>query len=182
MYAVGHFVNGERVLELACGTGYWTRLMRAAAVSIHAVDLSQESIEVARRGAASDRRVTFELADLFTMAIDANRFSAVVSGFFWSHIPRQRLSGFVAGLASRLRSGTRLLFFDNRYVDGSSSPIVDTDPEGNTYQMRRLGSGDEYRILKNFPLRSELCRAVDGKGRAVDVTELQYYWILGFSV
>ena len=38
----------ERVLELACGTGFWTRVMARSASAVHAVDASYESVEIAR--------------------------------------------------------------------------------------------------------------------------------------
>jgi len=40
---------------------------------------------------------------------------------------------------------------DNRYVDGSSTPISERDADGNTYQRRRLADGSDNRVLKNFP-------------------------------
>ena len=40
--------DGERVLELACGTGYWTPLIAARAEAVVAVDYNEETLQLAR--------------------------------------------------------------------------------------------------------------------------------------
>src|ERR1700728_5395396 len=51
-------VAGQRVLEIAAGTGYWTRVLSGSAASITATDLNAETLELARAreygGAAGD--------------------------------------------------------------------------------------------------------------------------------
>ncbi|MFZ1683717.1 MAG: class I SAM-dependent methyltransferase, partial [Candidatus Zixiibacteriota bacterium] len=42
-------VRGKRVLELACGTGYWTAVMSETASAITAVDLWPEMIAEAKK-------------------------------------------------------------------------------------------------------------------------------------
>lgn len=172
------FAAGERVLELACGTGYWTRVMAETATEIHAVDASLESVEIARSRAAPNDGVTFEVADLYELDIDPNSCSSVVTGFFWSHVPRQDIAGFLGRLAVRLGPGTRALFFDNRHVEGSSSPIVHRDRHGNGFQTRRLESGETFTIIKNFPTRSDLLESAGRVASDARVEELRYFWLL----
>lgn len=45
----------------------------------------------------------------------------------------------------------RVILLDNRYVENSSSPIVERDANGNSYQSRILKNGETHRVLKNFP-------------------------------
>ena len=45
---------------------------------------------------------------------------------------------------------------DNRYVEGSSTPVTERDADGNGYQLRKLADGSTHRVLKNFPTEAEL--------------------------
>jgi len=71
---------------------------------------------------------------------------------------------------------------DNRYVEGSSTPSVRRDEDGNTYQVRNLADGSQWEILKNFPTAAELRRAVAPYAIQVSVKELTYFWLLGYTV
>lgn len=177
---LAELTSGERVLELACGTGYWTRVMAKSATEVHAVDASFESVEIARSSGALDA-VTFEVADLEELDVHRHRYSMVVAGFLWSHIPLQEIDGFLERLAARLGPGTRAVFFDNRYVEGSSSPISHRDRHGNSYQKRRLESGETFTIIKNFPTPGDLLEQVRRLGSDVRVEELEYFWLLQFT-
>jgi len=170
----------ERVIELACGTGYWTRVMAKPATEVHAVDASRESIEVARGRSTPGDRVTFQVADLEDLEVDRSAYSMVVAGFLWSHISLQEIDAFLECLAARLGPGTRAVFFDNRYVEGSSSPISHRDRHGNSYQERRLASGEKFTIIKNFPTPDDLVTKARRVGSEVKVEELQYFWLLLF--
>lgn len=179
----GYF-RGRRVLEVACGTGYWTALIARSAASIVATDAGAEVIQVAKgKGLASNTPVEFHLADAFNLTPVPGEFDAAFAGFWWSHVPREELPRFLRGLNSRLRAGARVMLLDNRYVAGSSTVISRADPAGNTYQLRSLENGVQYEILKNFPSAAEVrdCLVANG-GHSADVTELPYYWYATYVV
>jgi demethylmenaquinone methyltransferase/2-methoxy-6-polyprenyl-1,4-benzoquinol methylase len=178
---VAGLTTGMTVVELACGTGYWTRVMAQGATEIHAVDASRESIGIARRKMKPDAEVTFEVADLDKLEVGRRVYSTMVAGFLWSHVPVQEIDGFLDRLAVRLGSGTRAVLFDNRYVEGSSSPISHRDRYGNSYQKRHLASGESFTIVKNFPSAADLATAARRVGSDVSVEELEYYWLLDFT-
>ena len=67
---------------------------------------------------------------------------------------------FFGGLHRRLGAGSRVVLCDNRYVEGSSTPMARIDAAGNSYQRRRLESGDALEVLKNFPSGDALSRAI----------------------
>ncbi len=79
-----------------------------------------------------------------------------------------------------LGPGVRVLWFDNRYVPGSSTPIAYADDHGNTWQRRPLDDGSLHDVLKNFPDDRALLEAVDGIATDVRITRLQYYWTLEY--
>ena len=75
----------------------------------------------------------------------------------------------------------RVVFFDNVYVAGSSTPLSRTDAYGNTYQLRRLDNGSTHEVLKNFPTEPELRDTVAGLADEVHAEFLRYYWILSYT-
>lgn len=71
---------------------------------------------------------------------------------------------------------------DNRYVAGSSTPISERDPDGDTYQLRRLADGSENRVLKNFPSEAELRAALLPHARSLSYQALEYYWLVEYEL
>jgi hypothetical protein len=126
--------------------------------------------------------VRFERADAFELARVQGSFDAAFAGFWWSHVQRADLPRFLAGLHERLVPGARVAFLDNRFVEGSSTPIARTDDAGNTYQLRPLDDGTVHEVLKNFPPPAELEAAVAGVAEDVRVLELPHYWCLSYRV
>ena len=107
-------------------------------------------------------------------------FDAAFAGCWWSHIPLQRLPGWLRQLHARLAPGARVVMLDNSYVQASSTPLSRRDADGNTYQQRPLDDGSRHEVLKNFPSRDE---AIDALGPGVcDVQWLAYehYWVLSY--
>ena len=71
-----------------------------------------------------------------------------------------------------------LLFIDNQYVEGSSTPISRIDQNGNTYQTRRLADGSAFEVLKNFPNQKEVEDLLVPMDLTIEWMDLKYYWIL----
>ena len=170
------------ILEVACGTGYWTAWLAPAARSIVAIDLSAEMLEIARLKSYPEGRVRLERADACDLASVEGRFDAGFAGFWWSHVPLGRQEEFLRGWHERIGPGALAVLLDNRYAEGSSTPIARRDGEGNSYQLRRLDDGSEHEILKNFPTREEIASALAPGGVDVDVVEFDYYWGASYTV
>jgi demethylmenaquinone methyltransferase/2-methoxy-6-polyprenyl-1,4-benzoquinol methylase len=151
---------GRRVLEVAAGTGWWTVHGARDAALWLATDLNPETLAVARAKPALPRCVRFATADAYTLAELGppadRRFDAAFAGFWWSHVPKARLAGWLDALFVHLEPGAPVVFIDNRYVEGSSTPIAEVDAEGNSWQHRRLADGSRHRVLKNHPTRAEV--------------------------
>ena len=172
---------GHRVLEVACGTGYWTRFIATSALDVTGVDAAPEMLARARRR-ISARNVRFVDGDAYALAPDPGSFDGAFAGFFLSHVPKAKLRPFVAQLNSRLAPGARVLFIDNRFVDGSSSPIDHADAAGDTFQERRLADGTPHHVLKNFLDEAELRSSVEGLAAGVEYRAFRYYWALRYAV
>jgi SAM-dependent methyltransferase len=174
-------LTGRTVLEIACGTGYWTERIARTAKRVVATDVAPEPMAIAR---AKDYACPVELrsADAYELAPSLGSFDAAFAGFWWSHVPLSRRAGFLHSLHSRLAAGARVVLFDNRYVEGAMHPLVETDAEGNTYQRRRLADGSDNRVLKNFPSEEELRGCFAGHAATVEYLPLQYYWLVEYTL
>ena len=103
------------------------------------------------------------------------------AGFWISHVPRSRFKAFVHGLHSRLSPGAKVVFLDNLLVTGSSTPIAESDAEGNTYQIRKLNDGSTHRVLKNFPSEVEMRSWLREEGSDIRWHAWEYYWAVEYT-
>jgi ubiquinone/menaquinone biosynthesis C-methylase UbiE len=168
---------GRTVLEIACGTGYWTQFLAPVARRIVAIDSAPQTLKIAR-GRVPDEHVTFRTGDAYQLTGDLGTFNGAFAGFWLSHVPRSRQRDFLLQLEGRLEPGSRIVLLDNLYSDDSSTPISERDRDGNTYQSRRLKDGSVHRVLKNFLTEQELRSLVSGHD--ANFTSWRYYW--GFTV
>ena len=174
--------RGRSVIEIACGTGYWTPHIARHAARVDAFDINEETLAIARTKPVDPARVRFAIADAYAPPVSATRYNAAFAGHWWSHVAKRDLPRFLHGLHRVLAPGARVVFFDNRYVAGSSTPISRTDPDGDTWQARALADGSRHEVLKNFPEPAELKAAVQPFAAAVDVRLIDYYWWLEYTL
>jgi SAM-dependent methyltransferase len=165
------------LLEIACGTGYWTQFASRSAKSIVATDYNEEVLSIAREKEYGGCPVTFLKSDAYFLGEVIGSFSGALVGFWWSHIPKSRLGNFLYTLHSKLCIGARIIVLDNRYVEGSSNPINRADAGGNTYQVRSLSDGSTHEVLKNFPARNEFIERIAPFSKSCEFTELDYFWL-----
>jgi demethylmenaquinone methyltransferase/2-methoxy-6-polyprenyl-1,4-benzoquinol methylase len=161
------------VLELACGTGLWTRQLLRHARSVTAIDASAEMLAIASRRLADDRRVRLVEADLFRWRPE-RRYDVVFFGFWISHVPLERFDSFWSTVADCLTPRGRVFFADDAYrtpeelVGGESSQTI----------RRRLGDGSLFRVVKVPHTASGLERRLAELGWRIEVhqTSGPFYW------
>lgn len=184
---VAQAFEGRHGLELACGTGWWTRFAARAAASWTATDVNEPVLEIARSRPGMPERVSWRHADVW--ALDSlppgpvhGRWDALLAAFWWSHVPRSRLAGWLRTLHARLAPGARVVFIDNLFVPGSSTPISHTGPQGDTWQTRTLDDGSTHQVLKNFPTRDEALSLLGSETTSHEWITCQYFWILDYRL
>ena len=174
--------SGSNVLEVACGTGYWTQTIADTASSIEASDYNKEVLDIARSRNYKIPNIVFNEDDAYKLSLVKNNFNSGFAGFWWSHIPVNKLDEFLKCFHTKLDSGAKVIFVDNAFVEGSSSPIFRTDEDGNTYQKRKLENGKEFEVLKNFPTEKQLKMILSKYSVNIKTTYLQYYWIAEYEL
>ena len=150
---------GHIVLEIACGTGYWTPTIAEAAKSVLGIDVNPQVISQARERCKGRPNVKFQVTDAYTLEGVPTGFSAAFAKWWWSHVPVERLSTFLAALHSKLVPGASVLFVDQLPYEGHARR---QDASGNTIEQRNLPDGRLFEIVKNFPSEEDIQDALIG--------------------
>lgn len=161
------------VLEMACGTGEWTRQLLRHARSLTAVDASREMLAIASRRLGHDPRVQFIEADLFRWR-PTRRYDVVFFGFWISHVPLERFDAFWSTVAECLSPRGRVFFADDAYrtadelIEGESSATI----------RRELEDGSAFRAVKVPHTAPALERRLTDLGWRIEVhqTSGPFYW------
>lgn len=169
---VAAFAPRGSILELACGTGMWTRALAMHSEDVTALDASIEPVAIARTRCPS--YVRFEQADLFQWQ-PTERYDVVFFAFWLSHVPAARLDRFLDAVTSAVAPGGRLLFVDEhaaypnkeewsdqpeiairKMTDGSRHPMVKVylDPDDLRERLARLGWTASFEIDRAWLIAS----------------------------
>lgn len=145
---------GRDVLEIACGTGYWTEAIAATAHRVVATDIHPELVEATRRRLEPYAHARSQVADAYTLATVTESFSGAFAQYWWSHIPRKMRKPFLDVLHSKLRPGARIIFADNAEYQASWVQRR-VDEHGDIYEERSLRDGSHFETIKNFVSEAE---------------------------
>jgi SAM-dependent methyltransferase len=155
-----HLLSGTDLLEIACGTGYWTDAIAPSVPSIHAIDADVTSLRIAERRLERHKHVRTQRADAYSMDNVEGCFGAALAMFWWSHMPLTDIPDFLATLRKKLRPAAPVIFVDQLFY-----PYPDCyrrlDDEGNILEQRWLSGGSFYEVVRNFPTESDLRSAVE---------------------
>lgn len=163
------------VLELAGGTGWWTKRLADTATRLTVVDASPETLALnsARVGRAD---VDYVVADLFEWRPERS-YDVVFFSFWLSHVPRPRFGAFWDMVRSCLAPGGRVFLIDNRNDPTPETNI--TDPYvveyGPDLHLRRLHDGSEYRVVKVMYEPDELQTVIEGQGFRADISATRWF-------
>ncbi len=175
--ALERFAPAGDVLELACGTGLWTRRLAGIADRVTAIDASPEVIELARARVGNER-VEYVQADLF--AWEPERSYDVCFFSFWlSHVPDERLAAFWEKVGRALAPGGRVFFLDSARSDFASAADHKLPDPGEQVMLRRLADGREYRIVKHWFEPARLQRRLAELGWSAQVQMTSEFFIYG---
>ena len=172
----------RQVLEVACGTGFWTQHLGPKAASYVATDALAETLAFAQ-SRPGVQGLRFRQADAYDLPTDLGWFDTAFAGLWFSHVPIQQRLSFLRGLHQRLHPSAQVLLLDNNRVQCQELPIVETDAFGNTYQQRPLRDGSTHRVLKNFPDQVELRSLLDElDAEYTSYQMLDNFWLLQYRL
>ncbi len=171
------------VLEIACGTGYWTEAICKTTHSVVATDINPGMIAKAAVRLSHASNVRLVTSDAYALTEVAGRFSAAFAAWWWSHMPRARIPEFLTALHGKLLPGALVVFTD--LLPGAyEARGRRRNADGDLIECRTLPDGRTFDIIKNFPSEQEI---VDVLGeRATDIRyqafAQEYNWCLTYEL
>jgi SAM-dependent methyltransferase len=149
---------GGNVLELAAGTGIWTRKLVRLADRVVGVDANAETLALNTGDAELVRADVFEWEP-------AERFELVFFSFWLSHVPEERFDEFWSLVRGALVPGGRVFLVDSGAGDRAHTGTDQADGE----ETRSLSDGRTFRIVKRRWAPDELAERVRPLGFELDL-------------
>ncbi|HVS04739.1 MAG TPA: class I SAM-dependent methyltransferase [Candidatus Dormibacteraeota bacterium] len=161
----------DTVLELACGTGWWTQWLAHHARQVTAVDAAEEMLALNRERVKA-ANVRYVRADIFSWRPD-RQYDLVFFAFWMSHIPHDRFAAFWQLVRDSLAVNGQVFFIDELKRSWGLETRVDDDAV-----LRQLEDGRQFRAVKVFYEPSELETKLRTLGWNVEVRRAgrRFYW------
>ena len=179
-----------QVLEFAAGTGIWTQELLKSADHVTALDSSAEVLEINRYKTQSEN-VTYEVVDIFEWQPQAT-YDAVFMGFWLSHIPPSKLSGFIAIVKKVLKPGGKIFLIDSLPKPSSTARDMAASliehaarppsADEGTRMTRRLNDGREFEIVKVFYVPADLANAFRAYNLQVEIKKTGNFFLYGSGI
>ncbi|MFW9916727.1 MAG: class I SAM-dependent DNA methyltransferase [Candidatus Thorarchaeota archaeon] len=176
--------RGRDILEIACGTGYWTQFLSQHCRSITAIDISSSSLAIAR---SKHYACSVELKehDAFQLAALKQQFTGAMAAFWFSHIARDRVDAFLAELHKVLLPNSPVFFVDSVFIPGLGGELVQIQGDSlNTYKKRQLPEEETFLILKNYYSADNLLRIFRNHNVPLKLANIFYgkrFWFFSYK-
>jgi len=173
---INEAVAGKNVLEIAAGTGIWTRRIVAVIASLVATDINEAPLKIAQEKEYPPGKVSFRIGDMYSLG-DVPQKDALFGGFIISHVLRQGYTKFFDTLNARVVPGGTIILFDTKRL----VPPTRIDAEGNYYDVRKEPDGTKHEVLKNHPSQEELRELLRERASHIEFLDMEHYWLLKYE-
>jgi SAM-dependent methyltransferase len=171
--------NPGNVLELACGTGLFTRRLAPRVASVTAVDASPEVLAINRARVAA-ANVTRVEADVFEWRSPPGmRYDLVFFSFWLSHVPGSRFARFWESVKGALAPQGVTYMIDSAFDPTSTARNHDLPGRDAGVVARKLNDGREFRIVKVFWEPQALADRLEQLDWSATVEQTPNYFIYG---
>jgi len=150
---VEHFARG-RLVDLACGTGYWLPYYVAGCSSVTLIDQAPRMLQECRKKIASlDAldRIAIVQDDVLEHSFRPRAFDSALVGFLISHLTDEEEQQLFERLKTMLDTDGRFLIFDSAW-----SPERARFNRKTERQERRLNDGSRFEIYKRYIDRQDV--------------------------
>jgi SAM-dependent methyltransferase len=170
------------VLEIAAGTGRWTKVLLDCSKTVTALDASPESLAILDRDLGAIPGLRLEHADAFAWEPD-RRYDTIFFGDWLAHVPDDRFETFWATVERALKPGGEVFFSDQLpREDGTSTApeeivravgpnVVAHSRFDATEQLsyRQFADGRTFRVIARYLAPDDLKTKLDALGWTVTV-------------
>jgi len=150
---VEHFARG-RLVDLACGTGYWLPYYVAGCSSVTLIDQAPRMLQECRKKIASldaPDRITIVQDDVLEHSFRPRAFDSALVGFLISHLTDEEEQQLFERLKTMLDTDGRFLILDSAW-----SPERARFNRKTERQERRLNDGSRFDIYKRYIDRQDV--------------------------
>jgi len=150
---VERFARG-RLVDLACGTGYWLPYYVAGCSSVTLIDQAPRMLQECRKKIASlDAldRIAIVQDDVLEHSFRPRAFDSALVGFLISHLTDEEEQQLFERLKTMLDTDGRFLIFDSAW-----SPERARFNRKTERQERRLNDGSRFEIYKRYIDRQDV--------------------------
>ena len=144
-----HLAPGMTVLELGCGTGYFTRELARSGGNIVAIDVSPELLEIARAN-CSPPNVRYEIQNAYQLSYADAVFDSVVGSSVLHHL---EIEAAVREIYRVLKPGGTMCLTEPNMLN----PQIAIQ-KNVAWVKRKLGDSPDETAFFRWPLRSLLER------------------------
>ena len=172
----------RHVLEVACGTGYWTQIVAEVAQRVEAIDTSDEMLAIARAKGLPREKIRFCTCDAYVLDFFSGTFDAGLANFWLSHVPKSRLNDFPNCFHRKLEPRSIVFMADNVYVEGLGGELIEKPGCDDTFKLRKLSNGSRYEVLKNYYNENQLCEVLEPFSSNLTIRMGDCFWWLSYLV
>ncbi len=145
-----HVRPGEKILELGCGTGYFTRSLAGTGAHITAIDISPDLLEVAQRECPHEN-VTFEIQNAYALTYPDAVFDSVIGSSVLHHL---EIEPALSEIYRVLRPGGSIRFTEPNMLN----PQIALQKNVPAIK-KRLGDSPDETAFFRWPFRRDLEQA-----------------------
>ncbi len=168
-------LHQKTVLDIACGTGFWTRIVSETTQEIIGLDINRQTLLEAHNK-NYQCPISMVEADIYKLPIIPNRCDGLLATYIISHVRRQDHEALGQSLKKVLKPGSSAFICDNNLICETHNRVEWDDAKINSYSHRHLESGEEYVILKNYFEEAELADIFGRWGVISKIIFRKYYW------
>jgi len=161
-----------RLLEIASGTGWWTRRL-AQRAAVTTLDYAPAMIAVLRgRLRAEGESADVTRGDAYRLPYASGAFDACFFGFWLSHVPSPLLDTFFGEVCRAVRRGGRVMIVDSKPFRGEA-------PGTELKQERVLNDGSRHQIVKVYHTPESLRALLEQYGANVETRTTGRFFTVG---
>ncbi|NVO18086.1 MAG: class I SAM-dependent methyltransferase [Bacteroidetes bacterium] len=142
-----HLKASDTVLEIGCGTGYFTKEIVRTGAAITAIDISPELLDIARKD-IQEKNVSFKIANAYALEFPAASFTSVLGSSVLHHL---EIDKAISEFFRVLKPGGIICFTEPNMMN----PQIALQ-KNIPYLKRRLGDSPDETAFFRWTLRQLL--------------------------